>query len=52
MDVVSLVVALILAAICYVVAATFLSSPLPLLIALLVLVVGLFGGFNVRNGRL
>ena len=48
MNIVNLLVALIVAALVYIVAATFLSTPIPLLLALLVLVVGLFGGFGNR----
>jgi uncharacterized membrane protein YccC len=48
MDIVNILVALIVAAIVYVVAATFLSPPIPLLLALLVLVLGIFGGFGSR----
>jgi hypothetical protein len=39
MDIINLLVALIVGAIVYVVAAMFLSPPLPVLIALLVLVI-------------
>jgi uncharacterized membrane protein YccC len=48
MDIVNILVALIVAAIVYVVAATFLAPPIPLLLALLVLVLGIFGGFGSR----
>jgi hypothetical protein len=51
MDIVSILVALIVAAIVYVVAALFLSSPIPLLLALLVLVLGIFRGFGTAGGR-
>lgn len=50
MNIVNILVALIVAAIVYVVAAIFLSSPIPLLLALLVLVLGIFNGFNA-GGR-
>lgn len=48
LNIVNILVACIIAAIVYVVAAMFLSPPLPVLIALLVLVIGIFGGFRVR----
>lgn len=48
MDIVGLLVGLILAAICYFVAALFLPHIVAILIALLVLVVCVFGGVGGR----
>ena len=47
LDVRSLLVGLIVAAIVFVVAGLFLPAPLPLLLALLVLVAVLFGGVGL-----
>lgn len=49
MDIGSLLLGLLVAALVYVIAGLFLSPPIPLILALIVLVLALFGGFSGRR---